>query len=134
MSYVEGQKLSWPECFISYAWGDREQERWVEHNLATDMQKAGISVLLDQWENARVGASVSRFIERIEKCDRIIVVGTPRYREKYENKDTSTGYVVAAEVDLISNRLLSTEDQKETVLPLLLAGEKRRYRCAYRCG
>jgi hypothetical protein len=54
----------------------------VERNLATDMQKAGISVLLDQWENARVSASVSRFIERIERCDRVIVIGTPLYREE----------------------------------------------------
>jgi hypothetical protein len=52
------------------------------------------------------------------------MVGTPLYRRKYENKDTSTGYVVAAEVDLIANRLLGTETQKESVLPLLLHGEK----------
>ncbi len=123
-SYVESQALARPECFISYAWGDREQERWVERNLATDLQKAGIRVVLDRWENARVGASVSRFVERIEQCDLVLMVGTPSYRRKYENKDTATGYVVAAEVDLIANRLLGTEAQKETVLPLLLAGEK----------
>src|SRR5262249_52981120 len=76
------------------------------------------SVVLDRWESTRVGASVPRFVERIEQCDRVIVVGTPLYRKKYENKDTSTGYVVAAEVELISNRLLGTEAQKETVLPL----------------
>jgi GTPase SAR1 family protein len=124
MSYVENQKLARPECFISYAWGDREQERWVERNLATDLQKAGIGVVLDRWENSRVGASVSRFIERIEQCDLIVMVGTPLYRKKYDNKDTSTGYVVAAEVDLISNRLMGAEAGKETVLPLLLAGER----------
>jgi hypothetical protein len=124
VSYVESQKLPRPECFISYAWGNKEQERWVERNLATDLQKAGIGVVLDRWENARVGASVSRFVERIERCDRVIMVGTPLYRKKYDNKDTSRGYVVAAEVDVISNRLLGTEVQKETVLPLLLAGQK----------
>lgn len=124
MSYIEDQKLARPECFISYAWGDNEQERWVERNLATDLQKAGINVVLDRWENARVGASVTRFVERIEKCDLIILVGTPLYRKKYDNKDTNTGYVIAAEVEMISNRLLGTEAQKETVLPLLLAGEK----------
>lgn len=123
-TYVKEQGIQAPECFISYAWGEPQNERWVERNLATDLQKAGIDVVLDRWENARIGASVSRFVERIEKCDRIIVVGTPLYRKKYENKDTSTGYVVAAEVDMISNRLLGTEAQKETVLPLLLAGEK----------
>lgn len=124
VSYVEGQKLARAACFISYAWGDAAQERWVERSLATDLLKAGLIVILDRWENERVGASVSRFVERIEKCDRIIVVGTPTYRRKYENKDTSTGYVVAAEVDLISNRLLGTEVQKESVMPALLAGEK----------
>lgn len=51
------------------------------------------------------------------------MVGTPHHR-KYENKDTSSGYVVAAEVDLINNRLLGTEPQKQSVLPLLLNGEK----------
>ncbi|MCI0350102.1 MAG: toll/interleukin-1 receptor domain-containing protein, partial [Acidobacteriales bacterium] len=124
MSYVDSQQIARPECFVSYAWGEKAQERWVERNLATDLQKAGINMVLDRWENLKVGASVPRFVERIEKCDLVIMVGTPLYRKKYDNKDTSTGYVVAAEVDVISNRLLGTEPQKETVLPLLLAGEK----------
>jgi TIR domain len=104
--------------------GYAREQRWVERSLATDLQKAGIEVVLDRWENSRVGASVPRFIERIEKCDLVIMVGTPLYRKKYDNKDTSTGYVVAAEVDLIATRLLATEAKKETVLPLLLAGER----------
>lgn len=123
-TYVDGEKIKIPECFISYAWGADTQERWVEKRLAKDLQKAGIRVVLDKWENSRVGVSVSRFIERIEKCDRILVVGTPDYLRKYENKDTKTGYVVAAEVDLIAGRLLGTEPEKETVMPLLLLGEE----------
>ena len=35
-SYVESQKLKMPECFISYAWCEREHERGVERSLATD--------------------------------------------------------------------------------------------------
>ena len=123
-AYIEEQKITPPECFISYAWGEQEHERWVEKRLATDLQKAGIEVVLDRWHNAQIGASVARFIERIETSDRIIMVGTTDYRRKYKNKDTNTGYVVAAEVDLINNRLLGTEKQKSSVLPLLLAGEQ----------
>ena len=123
-AYVAEQKLTPPECFISYAWGVPEHERWVEKRLATDLQKAGIEVVLDRWHNAQIGADVARFIERIERSDRIITVGTSLYRQKYENKDTSAGYVVAAEMDLINNRLLGTQAQKLSVLPLLLAGEK----------
>ncbi|MFZ4526479.1 MAG: GTP-binding protein [Chlorobium sp.] len=78
----------------------------------------------NQWHNAQIGSSVARFVERIEKSDRIVMVGTPLYRQKYENKVSTSGSVVAAEVDMIANRLLGTEAQKESVLPLLLDGEK----------
>jgi small GTP-binding protein len=122
-AYVAEQNITPPETFISYAWDGPERDRWVEKRLATDLQKAGINVLLDRWHNAQIGANVARFAERIEKCNRVVVVGTPAYRRKYENKDASKGYVVAAEVDLINNRLLGTEAQKESVLPLLLAGD-----------
>jgi hypothetical protein len=123
-SYVEGRNQSRPDCFISYAWGDKRWEQWVEGNLASDLQKAGISVILDRWENSRIGSNVARFVDRIEKCSFVIVVGTPLYRRKYENRDTSTGYIVAAELDLIANRLTGTEPQKDSVLPVLLEGEK----------
>jgi len=125
MSYVEDQKLKRPECFISYAWGDKAQERWVERNLATDLQKAGIKVVLDRWENERAGKSVSRFVDRIADCDLVIPVGTSLYFEKFKNKVSSTGSVVASEVDLISQRLMGTEAEKETVMPVLLVGEKK---------
>jgi GTPase SAR1 family protein len=122
-AFTVEQKITPPECFISYAWGVPEHERWVEKRLAADLQKAGIEVILDRWHNAQIGANVARFAERIEKSDRIVVVGTPNYRRKYENKDSNAGYVVAAEVDLINGRLLGTEEQKQTVLPLLLEGD-----------
>lgn len=125
MSYVKDRDVKAPECFISYAWGDQELERWVERNLASDLQKAGINVVLDRWENDRAGKSVSRFVSRIAECDRVIPVGTPLYLQKFENKVSSTGSVVAAEVGLISQRLMGTEEDKETVMPVLLAGEKK---------
>jgi hypothetical protein len=49
-------------------------------------------------------------------------VGTPLYREKYDNGNPMRGFVVAAEGDLIGKRMLGTEAKKESVLPLLLAG------------
>jgi len=127
-AYVAEQAIEPPVCFISYAWGttakEKEQERWVEKWLATDLQKAGIDVLLDRWHSTQIGTSVARFIERIAASDRIVMVGSPLYYRKYENRETRTGSIVAAEVDLIANRLLGTEAQKESVLPVLLDGEK----------
>ena len=110
-----------PRCFISYAWGEWERERWVVQ-LATDLRNSGIGVVLDRWDNAEPGSSISRFISLIGACDFIAVVGTPEYKEKYENEAPS-GYVVAAEFDLISSRLMGSELSKKSVIPLLLAGD-----------
>jgi len=123
-AYVAEQKITPPETFISYAWGVPEHERWVEKRLATDLQKAGIDVVLDRWENSRIGSSILRFVERIEECGQVIVVGTPLYRQKAKNVASAKGSVAAAEWDLAGIRLLATEDQKRTVLPVLLAGEE----------
>jgi small GTP-binding protein len=121
-NYVTEQNIAVPDCFISYAWGNPDQELWVERILATDLQKAGIMVVLDRWENARIGASITRFVERVAETNRIIVVGTQIYRKKYDNKEPMQSFIVAAEGDLIGKRMIGAEAKKESVLPVLLDG------------
>lgn len=121
-TYVMQEEIPVPNCFISYAWGDDRHERWVKNELAKDLANAGITVLLDQLENTRIGASVPRFVERIASADRVIVVGTPRYRTKYDNGEPMGAFVVAAEGDLIGRRMIGSEAGKETILPVLLDG------------
>src|SRR5688572_17161920 len=123
-AYIAEQKITLPGCFISYAWGVPEHERWVDKRLATDLQRAGIEVVLDRWHNAQIGASVARFVEGIEDCEQVVVVGTPLYRQKAKNAVSAKGSVAAAEWDLVGIRLLATEEQKRTVLPVLLDGEE----------
>jgi len=119
--FVSGRRP--PSCFISYAWGNSQHERWVRR-LATDLEGAGVSVVLDR-NSTTLGWSVGRFISEMDAIDFILVVGTPHYLQKYKNQTSATGYVVAAEVDLVNQRLLSTEPEKTTVLPLLLSGTAR---------
>jgi diguanylate cyclase (GGDEF)-like protein len=121
--YLQGRTTTSnpPTCFISYAWDTPQHEKWVAA-LAKDLNKAGIETVLDRRDNAAIGSNIARFVSRIETCDYIIVIGTPRYKEKYENRDSKSGYVVAAEVDLINTRLLGTENEKNTILPILREG------------
>jgi small GTP-binding protein len=115
-----------PTCFISYAWGEPVHEQWVEKRLATDLQNAGVEVILDRWDNAEIGSSVTRFVELLGDTETFaVVVGTPLYLEKYKNKDRKKGTVVAAEGGLIMFRYLGTEPMKATVLPVLLDGTDR---------
>ena len=99
-------------------------ERWVAR-LAEDLEKAGHDVILDQTHNEHFGKDVTRFIELIPKCDRVLVVGTPLYLQKYENEGFKKGTVVAAEMHLVNQRLTGTEAERETVIGLLLSGEEK---------
>jgi hypothetical protein len=49
-----------PTCFVSYAWGNTDHERWVL-KLADDLRNADIDVVLDQCNNPAIGSSVTRF-------------------------------------------------------------------------
>ena len=80
LAQTENRKA--PTCFISYAWGNPLHERWVEHRLAMDLEKAGIHVILDRWENSQIGSSIPRFVDLISKADRVLIVGTNAYRQK----------------------------------------------------
>ena len=123
-AYIEEQKITPPECFISYAWGEPDYERWVEKRLVDDLLKAGLQIVFDRRDN-QFGDSLTRFISRIPYCATVVIVGTPLYFQKFENRLSTTGSVVAAEVDLISQRLIGTQEEKRTVKTLLLAGEKK---------
>jgi hypothetical protein len=61
-------------------------------------------------------------VDRVAASDRVLVVGTPRYRTKYDNGEPMGGFVVAAEADLIGKRMIGSEERKRSVLPILLDG------------
>ncbi len=48
--FINDEKPTIPTCFISYAWGDAEQERWVLR-LARDLKQADLNVILDNWDD-----------------------------------------------------------------------------------
>ncbi len=130
-SRVRADRIKPKRCFLSYAWRDLtsgqqepQVERWVAR-LAEDLEKAGHDVMLDQTHNEHFGKDVTRFIELIPKCDRVLVVGTPLYLRKYENEGFKKGTVVAAEMHLVNQRLTGTEAERETVIGLLLSGEEK---------
>lgn len=120
-AYTSRKNITPPSCFVSYAWGEPEHERWVER-LANDLSSAGINIILDRWDNAQIGASVPRFVERVHSAEKVVVIGTPVYRSKYQNGEPMRGFVVAAEGDLIGVRLIGTEEDKRNIMPILLSG------------
>ena len=92
-TYVTEQKIDVPECFISYAWGNPEHERWVESRWRPICRRRASRWC---WIAGRTRASARACRgswRRVGKCDRVIVVGTPLYRKKYENDEPMRGFV-----------------------------------------
>lgn len=110
-----------PTCFIIYAWGISENERWVLQ-LAKDLRNAEIDVLLDRWHSPP-GSNLDLYLERIDSSKFVIVVGTPELRQKYDTRKSDP--VVAAELKLINLRVRQPSAYGETVLPVLLTGDPK---------
>ena len=110
-----------PTCFISYAWGVPEHEKWVLR-LAKDLRHADIEVLLDRWHSTP-GTNLNDYIQKIHECEYVVVVGTPLLKNKYDDKKRDS--VVAAELTLITSRLMEPGHFGYKSIPLLLAGDKR---------
>jgi small GTP-binding protein len=106
-----------PSCLISYAWGDQLHEQWVEH-LADYLQNADVVVTLDRWHTSP-DVRMDRFLERIAGSDFVCAVGTPKYRQRDQTRDTDP--VVEAELRLIKSKL-STDLIPGSVIALLCAG------------
>ena len=108
-----------PTCFISYAWGTQEHQRWVLQ-LAKDLRNAGIDVLLDRW-NVIPGANLDRYIEQVMKTDFVVVIGTAGLVQKYNSKTTDP--VVTAELEMLNLRLRQPNKYGHTILPILAEGD-----------
>ena len=55
------------QCFVSYAWGEKNHETWVQNRLTRDLKEEGLEVILDQTHNWKIGHKVPAFIELIPK-------------------------------------------------------------------
>jgi hypothetical protein len=117
---VRDEKKPLPSCFISYAWGVPEHEKWV-HQLASDLRDAGINGLLDIKHNIP-GTDIDDFIEMILETDFVVVAGTPKLLEKYKARNSDP--VVKAEMKLVNTRKMQPNQfGANRIIPVMLDGE-----------
>lgn len=88
-----------PVVFVSYSWDSKEHRKWVR-KLADDLRaKYSVNVLLDQYN--RGGLDLLNFMRKgIQIADRVLLIGTPIYKEKTLKYDGGAKY---------EDQLISTE-------------------------
>ncbi len=116
------------KCFISYAWGNKQQEDWVKW-LAERLECGGFHVWLDVWHN-KYGCDLATFVEKItpDNTDFVVAVGTPAYLTKYNRKATDKNAkeaVVRLEARLLNYEIMFSEEQSDYIVPILLEGEAK---------
>ena len=106
--------------FISYSWDNPEHQEWVL-NLSKDlMEKFGIDVILDQFELS-AGKDLTHFMESsLEKADKVLVILTPNYKDKAENRKSGVGY----ETSMISQEIFESPISKVKFIPILRIGSQ----------
>lgn len=102
--------------FISYSWDSEAHKTWVRE-LATRLRTNGVEAVLDQWD-IHPGQSVTQFMdERLPKADFVVVVCTPAYSLKANQRQGGVGY----EAQIISAHVAAGVERKRFV-PIVRAG------------
>jgi hypothetical protein len=107
-----------PRAFLSYAWESSAHTKWII-DLASKLQgESGIEIVLDQWYLVP-GTDRLHFMEQgIEKSDFVIVVCTPTYAEKANNRDGGVGYESTVITSALTSRFKSPK-----FIPVLRSGD-----------
>lgn len=90
-----------PRALLSYSWDSSEHQQWVV-NFAERLQaESGVEIILDRW-HLNPGDDRLHFMERaVVDSDFVIVVCTPTYAERANNRQGGVGYesaVITAEM------------------------------------
>jgi len=112
----EGRKV----VFISYSWEDVEHQDWVL-KLAGNLQSVyGIKVIIDK-ASLGFGSDLPHFMESsIDKADKVLVILTPEYKVKAEDRTKGVGY----ETTMLSQELFESSITKIKIIPILRKGNK----------
>ena len=115
---LAGDEAEAPVVFISYSWDDEEHKIWVL-NLANELIRNGVKVLLDRYE-LKLGGNMIHFMEdAISKADKVVVVLTPNYKLKADKRSGGVGYEYSILNSDLYRRILSNDKY----LPVLRRGE-----------
>lgn len=112
------QEAAAPVVFISYSHDSPEHKRWVGE-LASRLVKAGVDVVIDQWDTGP-GDDLPKFMEKsVSRADRVLAVCTDAYVQKADDGTGGVGY----EAMILTGELVKNLGQNKFIPIIRQAGE-----------
>jgi Ran GTPase-activating protein (RanGAP) involved in mRNA processing and transport/predicted Ser/Thr protein kinase len=114
---LKGRSIAPPTCFISYAWEEDPEDNkrlqtWLKQ-LCDHLTQLGAKVYLDI---THLDGNMKTYMsEKIQESNYILLIGTPRFKERAEDPTTHLGFE-------IQHALARTELHPHALVPLLYAG------------
>ncbi len=106
-----------PTAIISYSWDSEDHKKWVRTLAARLRRSEGIEVILDQWHTVP-GDELTKFMETaVRENDFVIIVCTPRYKNRSDNRIGGVGY----EGNIMTAEIMTTQNEQKFI-PILRAG------------
>lgn len=99
--------------FLSYSW-DSGPLPLLVHQAYKYMKLAGVNALFDIKNNTISTAVTTGFVSKISEVDYVVLMATPKLREKYKSQDNN---VLSIEVEEIATKYKAN---RESVIPVLL--------------
>jgi hypothetical protein len=79
-----------PTVFIHYSWDNEEHKKWALF-LTDRLISDGIEVIFDRYD-LKLGSNNNYFMEKIQTASKVLLIMTPEYKLKAENRTSGIGY------------------------------------------
>ncbi|MEO6038377.1 MAG: toll/interleukin-1 receptor domain-containing protein, partial [Saprospiraceae bacterium] len=107
-----------PVVFISYSWDDNDHKLWVKSLADRLVEEGGVDVILDK-DDCPPGSDFLHFMEQsLVKANKVIIIMTPKYKDKAEGRITGVGY----ETCMILHEIYSQDINNSKFIPVLRQG------------
>lgn len=106
-----------PIVFIHYSWDNEEHKKWVLF-LADRLISDGVEIFFDRYD-LKLGSNNNYFMEKISKANKVLLIMTPGYKKKANERLSGIGY----EYQIISTEFSKNISSNEKFIPILRQGE-----------
>lgn len=107
-----------PIVFIHYSWDNEKHKKWVLF-VAERLLADGVEIVFDRYD-LKLGSNNNYFMEKIQSSDKVILIMTPEYKVKADNRTSGIGY----EYQIITTEISKQIASNNKYIPVLRLGKQ----------
>lgn len=107
------------KVFLHYSWDSEDHKEWVLE-LANRLTADGVDLVFDRYD-LHVGSNNLHFMEKIESCQKVVLVMSKGYKPKVDSRTGGAGY----EYQIITSEIAVKMASNSKCIPVLRDGDSQ---------